>query len=375
VQILFYYPSNKRTISLESVMIALKNKGYQVHLLTNCPEGALHTHLKENGIEAGSVVVSKGNNKVSYFFEHIRYLVAYCRKHQVHFVFSHLQQTNIIAVFAQYFTKARFVIFRHHFKFIQNIKDKPLKVNRNEHIADKIINRLSEKIIVPSRGVYEGIVTYEKVDKEKLSIIPYTYAFSNYHAVSDERVQAINSKYQARLLIIMCARLTPFKRHGVAFKVFNALIQQEYDIKVMVMDEGEEKDALMQYVADNALKDRIHFLGYQNNILEYLAAADLLVHPSVTEASNSIVKEAALAGTPVVVCKGVGDFDDYIVHEHNSFSISIESTEEELERVIKKVYTHREILNKYAKILKDDVISRFGTKDDTVLSQYESLMH
>ena len=373
MRILFYYPSNKRTISLESVMIGLKDKGHQVHLLTVCQEGALHAHLKENGITAGSAVVSRGN-KMSYFIGHIRYLVAYCRTHQIHFVFSHLQQANIIAVFAQYFTKVKFVIFRHHFKFIQHIRDEYLKVNRNEYIADKIINRLSKKIVVPSRGVYEGMVTYENVDKEKLSIIPYTYVFSNYHAVSDERVQAIRSKYQASLLIIMCARLTPFKRHRVAFKVFNALIKQEFDIKVMVMDEGEEKESLMKYVADHALKDRIYFLGYQNNILEYLAAADLLIHPSVTEASNSIVKESALAGTPVVVCKGVGDFDDYIVNGQNSFSISIEHTAEELEEVIKTVYTHRELLDRYAHILKADVISRFGEKDDTVLSQYERLM-
>ena len=173
----------------------------------------------------------------------------------------------------------------------------------------------------------------------------------------------------------MCARLTKFKRHKVAFGVFATLVKQGFDIKVIVMDEGEEKEDLTQYVNANMLQDRIVFLGYKKNILEYIAASDLLVHPSVTEASNSIVKEAAFVGTAVIVCKGVGDFDSYITNELNGFVVSIEHTAEELNCIIKRVYSEKEVLNAYAKKLRSVVINKFGENSNSTLAEYENLMY
>jgi glycosyltransferase involved in cell wall biosynthesis len=52
-----------------------------------------------------------------------------------------------------------------------------------------------------------------------------------------------------------------------------------------------------------------------------LSAADLIVHPSITEASSSLIKEAGLVNKPVIVCSGVGDFDQYIEHDKNGYLI------------------------------------------------------
>ena len=373
MHILFYYSSNKRTVSLESIILALQQRGYQVQLLTICQRGDLHEYLEQNGVITHTNI--SGNNGIWHFLAQVCHLILYCRKYQIDFAFSHLQQANIIAVVAQYFTKAKFFIFRHHFKFIQNIKDENLDVNQNEHIADKLINKLAKTLVVPSQGVYNGIITYESINKSKLRIVPYTYKFSNYQSVSEKAVQSIKLLYDAHLLIVMCARLTKFKRHKVAFEVFATLIKQGFDIKVMVMDEGEEKEVLTQYVYANTLQDRIVFLGYKKNILDYIAAADLLVHPSVTEASNSIVKEAAFVSTAVIVCKGVGDFDSYITNERNGFTVSIEHTAEELNCIIEKVYSEKEILSAYARKLRSVVINKFGENSESTLAGYENLMH
>ena len=341
-------------------------------MLTTCQKGALHEYLEKEGVITHSNISQKSGAK--HLLTQVCYLVAYCYKYQIDFVFSHLQQANIISVLAQYFTRSKFIIFRHHFKFIHDLNNEDLSVNRNERIADKVINKLARKLIVPSQGVYDGIVTYESIDVNKLSVIPYTYKFLNYQTVSKEVVQTIREHYKAHLLIVMCARLTRFKRHKVAFEVFGALIMEGFDIKVMVMDEGNEKEALTKYVYENTLQDHVFFLGYKNNILEYIAAADLLVHPSVTEASNSIVKEAAFMGTAVAVCRGVGDFDSYIVHEKNGFLVSAKRTAEELSQIIKNLYNEKDALDNYASKLKSTVVEKFGENGDSILASYESLM-
>lgn len=72
------------------------------------------------------------------------------------------------------------------------------------------------------------------------------------------------------------------------------------------------------------MENHIFLLGNRSNVLDYLSAADLLLHLSETEASNSVVKEAGLAKKPVIVCERVGDFEDYIVHGQNGFLVNKE---------------------------------------------------
>ena len=373
-KILFYYTSNKRTVSLETVMFSLKNEGYSIHFLTHCQKGDIHKYLEQKGIKTQGIS-PRGKNRLFAFIWRVKSLVSYCRKYQINVVFSHLQQANIIAIFAQYFSEAKFIIFRHHFKFVQGIKGENLKTNKNEVIADKLINRLARMIIVPSSGVYNGMLKHESVRESKLSIIPYYYDFSEYRYVSQEAINEIRFQYSTQLLIIMCARLTSFKRHIVAFSVFEKLIKQQYDLKVLVMDEGEEKDNLLSFVEEKALQKHIFFLGYQQNIIDYLAGADILVHPSVTEASNSTVKEAGLVGTPSVVCQGVGDFDEYIISGQNGYLISIENTASELEALLRQVYADKTTLSQWGGNIKSDIVDRFGSVNNKTMEEYVNLLN
>ena len=53
-----------------------------------------------------------------------------------------------------------------------------------------------------------------------------------------------------------------------------------------------------------------------------MAACDLMIHPSLSDASNSAIKEMGLLSKAVAVCSEVGDFDEYIVNDVNGFLMS-----------------------------------------------------
>ena len=61
MSILFYYPSNKRTISIESVIIGFKNQGHHVILLTQSEESELHEELHKDNIDFSTYVIEKNN--------------------------------------------------------------------------------------------------------------------------------------------------------------------------------------------------------------------------------------------------------------------------------------------------------------------------
>ena len=364
-KILFYYPSNKRSVQIESTLSELKKLGHEIILLTTCEKGTLHEELEANGIKSFSTNINSTNSFI-YYLRNVFYLANFTKKHQVDLIFGNLQHANFIAVFAQYFTSAKLIAFRHHFKFNKGEFGISLKVNKNEIKFDKVINRLAKIIVVPSSGVYKGMMKFEKVVKKKVHLIPYIYDFSKYNQPTEESVQKIKDKYPARLRIIMVARLIPFKRHILLFPVFKKLIDEGFDLKVLILDEGPEKETLNNYITSNKLTESLIMVGFTKEFLAYMKASDLLLHPSITEASNSVVKEIGLLNKVVAVCRGVGDFDEYIEDRKNGYLMDIAQPQIDAEKIIKEIYQDSTLKHKYGEKIQQSIKKHFFDKTQIV---------
>ena len=82
MNILFYYPSNQRTISIESVILKFKSQGHQVFLLTQTDKGELHTELENNGVKTYTCVLRK-QNALLYYLKHLFFLIKFCNKNKI----------------------------------------------------------------------------------------------------------------------------------------------------------------------------------------------------------------------------------------------------------------------------------------------------
>jgi len=349
---------------MESVIIGLKNNFCDVFLLTNCVEGELHVALRKHGVKCYAF----GVNRHHYFkvFLNIIYLVRFCWRHDIDLVQSHLQDSNIIAVFSQFFCRSSFYIFRHHYNYQQDTDNREIR-NRNEVVGEKIINRLSNTLIVPSKGVLESILKNEKIHPSKIKIIPYIYDFSRYDKPNPEEVDRIKEKYPARLRLLMVSRFIKAKRHAMVFNLIKDLVYEGYkDLILIAMDEGPEQSKLKEFVIQNNLEDYIVMPGFQNNIIDYMSASDMLLHPSLYDASNSVVKEVGLLEKPVVVVKGIGDFEDYIEHNVNGFLISQNNSYEEMKSIIIQAYQNKGELKNIGLHLKEKILDEFSMNADNL---------
>lgn len=370
--ILFYYPSNKRSVQIETTLIQLKQAGYKIIFLTTCPKGDIHHQLEQNNIETDSNVIS-AQNSILYYIKQLLFFIKFCKKNKIDLVFSNLQHTNFIASIGRFFIQSRVIAFRHHFKFNQGNYGIPLKINKNEVLFDKVINVLAKQIVVPSEGVYNGIVKFEHLSKSKLHIIPYMYDFSKYKQPNTIRVDEIKQKFNAQLRIIMVARLIPFKRHILMFPLFKKLINEGLSLQIIVLDDGPEKENLLNWINENKMEEHIHLLGFQKDFIDYMMAADLLIHPSLTEASNNVVKEIGLLNKSVAVCNGVGDFNDYIVDGKNGYFLDIEKPEITANTIIRELYNNPEKIKVTGDHLKETILTRFSS-NESVLKKYIELI-
>jgi glycosyltransferase involved in cell wall biosynthesis len=360
-KILIYYPSNKPSNVIETIAQGFVDRGHKVYLLTQGPKGDLHHNFETNGIQTETFSIDK-KNAFTYYIKHIIYLVSFCKKHNITAVQSHLQQANIIAVFAQYFTKAKVIICRHHL----------IEPNKVSEYFDKVINKLAKVIIVPSEVIRVKLLLEDNVKASKIKLIPYIYDFTKYPEPVIENVNKIKAQYSSKFLVLLCGRFVPLKRNDIVFMAIKKVLEENYDVTLLALDEGPGLEAMKKFVNDNHLQSNIEFLGYRKNVMDYIAACDVLVHPSFTEASNNSVKEAGIHSKNVIVCEGVGDFSEYIIHEKNGYLANKENPLEDIIKYLKIIYNSNN-RNLIGQELKKTVYDKFH-KSETIIKSHLQLL-
>ncbi|MEP2668347.1 MAG: glycosyltransferase family 4 protein [Cyclobacteriaceae bacterium] len=364
MRILIYQPYNQIVVYIESVAEQFVREGHQVFFVSHDERGETHKNFEEMGCLAEALPVVRSST-LGYYFRRIVKLIQFCKEKQVDVVYSHFQEANIISVFAQFFCQANFVINRHHTDcaFVDD--------NWREKWGDKIINRFAKIYIATSPRVYRQIVELEKVNSAKVRLINYGYNFNNFKKVNPKKVDEIKKKFPSEILLVQAARYISEKRHYELINSVKQLVELGYDIKLLLLGKGPLEQEIDSQIVISGLQKHVFNIGFQLNIMDYFAAADLVVHFSISEASNSAIKEAAWVGTSAAVCTGVGDFDEYIKHGINGMLLNKENPGKDFIDCIKNVLEKKYSLSEMGRQLMIDVVSRFDIKN--VIDHYKKL--
>jgi glycosyltransferase involved in cell wall biosynthesis len=366
MRILIYSPPSNRAVDQQSVMQLLISMGHDVYFLSQVPEGDLHKNAASLGVRTFSADMKK-NIGISAYFRNTRFLIRFIKKHQIEFVFAHLQGAGLAAGIARYFTGFKLAYVRH------NTDEHKLALNRNAILVNKLANMLAPKIIAISGIVERYLINVEKINPKKLVRINLGYNFTEY--LKTDRIgnaEEIRREFPARMLIISVARLIPVKRHLLMFEVIKELLKEQLDIKLVCLSNGSFREPLQDYINTNNLENNIFLVGTKRNVLDYFEAGDIFLHLSGTEASNNAAKEAGYCYRPSIVCKGVGDFEDYIENEISGYLVAKDDPVEQSVSILKELYNHPGKLKEMGQNIRRKVIDEFDIQNVKVL--YEELL-
>lgn len=230
---------------------------------------------------------------------------------------------------------------------------------KNQRISRNIYAQ-AKTVVAVSQNVKQFMVAEEHIEAAKITVIPLSYNFDLYEKPSAQAIEAIRLQYATSLLLYTVGRFTSLKRMNLIIECVDHLVKEGVDCKLIIVGQGPEEANLKQQVEAHALQQRVFFVGFLTNVLPYMAAADYYLHFSITEATCTTVKEAALVGTPVIVCEGVGDFDQYIKHKENSYVVSKADPVTDAVALLHEIYRNEPLRKQVGEQLRKTVVSFFA---------------
>ena len=142
--------------------------------------------------------------------------------------------------------------------------------------------------------------TIEKSGKWKF--VPNTIEVGKYKYNEDERRKKRDELgiEDEKYLIGAIGSLSTTKNHLFLISVMEKLVKTDPDCQLVIIGEGELREALESAVSEKKLASHVSLVGNQDDVQNWLQAMDLLVMPSLFEGFSFVSIEAQAAGLPCI---------------------------------------------------------------------------
>jgi glycosyltransferase involved in cell wall biosynthesis len=240
----------------------------------------------------------------------------------------------------------------------------------DKDLSYRVTNYLAYRFIVVSEKARQHMIDEDGIPARKVMHIKLAYDFSLYPQPSPASVERLRSK-AGNNFVLLTVGLQTLKRPLISLSILKSLSLKGVSAVLFLLGRGDAESELKGQIERDGLADRVFLEGYVNNVMDYLGMADILIHPSITEASCVIVKEAGISQVPAIVVKGVGDFDEYMVNGDNGYLFEAGSFATDAVDTIAKLAENKIETKRLGANLNKTVRQYFSI--DQIASQYEPL--
>ena len=206
---------------------------------------------------------------------------------------------------------------------------------------EKLCSRFTDVLITINREDYA--LAKDKLRAGRVEYIPGvgvdTDRFFQPDVREEKRRELGISKDAALLLSV--GELNANKNHAV---IIRALAQLERaDVHYAIAGRGALGEELSALCRKMGVEDRVHLLGYRDDVAQIYSAADVFVHPSYREGLPVSVMEAMAAGLPIAASRIRGNTD--LVDTEGGFLLEPADTDG-FARAIDGLLKDRELMKK-----------------------------
>ena len=126
--------------------------------------------------------------------------------------------------------------------------------------------------------------------------------------------------------LILTGRLVRIKRIDVFLQAVKNVAEKIPDVRAVIVGDGKLRDELHSLSMDLGIDSNVSFIGYQDDIENWLCKSKVFVLTSDSEGLSLSMMEAMMCGLPVVV-SDVGDLADLVEDGVNGYLVPRRSPE------------------------------------------------
>ena len=292
-----------------------------------------------------------------------RRLALLLREHQIDLLHAHLARDYPLAALAtQLYPTTRLIITRHVM----------FPLSR----WHKFTLRRAARVIAVSAAVARQLQTQHLVTPDKIRIIPNGIDLARFaQARETARRDAFCARWQinpAHLLIGALGDLNPRKGPDDFLRAAAVVAAQRDDITFLwagpdTSGNGADLARLKRLTQELGLTEKVRFLGWSDDTVNFYDALALFVSASHTEAFGLTIVEAMAAGLPVVATRTAGAGE--IISEGKNGRLAPLGNPLALAEIINEMLAQRETRNRFGAQARLDAHAGFGLMGMTLATE------
>ncbi|MDR5761132.1 glycosyltransferase family 4 protein [Caballeronia sp. LZ035] len=222
-----------------------------------------------------------------------------------------------------------------------------------------------EHVIANSTASAAAVTALTRLREERLDVVFNGISaepFTDIEAVAQHELRARFGLPREAFLVGCFSRLARWKGQHVLLEA----LRESPDMHAVLVGAalfGEDayEAELRAYVDEHGLQDRVHFLGFQDDIAACMKAVDVVTHTSImAEPFGRVIIEGMLSKRPVVATRAGGVMD--IVEDGENGILCSPGDAAELARILDRLRKNQPLRERLVEQGYENATRRFGTE-------------
>ena len=293
---------------LVNLAIKLKERGWDVRIVSMLPPQAFTDELKEAGIPLATLNMRRGVSDPRAIFRLLKIL----REWKPDIVHSHMVHANLLARITRIFYKVPVLVSTAH-----NIDEG----GRLREIAYRLTDSLADITTNVSRAAVERYIRVGAAPKGKIIFMPNGVDTLRFRP--DQTLRKTlrdNLRVNGKFVWLAVGRFEAAKDYPNMLQAFKTVAEKIQNTVLLLAGQGALLDDIKKLAVDLDLIEKVRFLGVRRDVPELMNAADAFVMSSAWEGMPMVLLEAAACGLPIVTTD-VGGNSEVVLHDKSGYVV------------------------------------------------------
>ena len=190
-------------------------------------------------------------------------------------------------------------------------------------VLDRMVDRAVTVFTTASHAARNALAMRRGFDLQRIIAIPNTLAVNAVFPTTQGQLRG-EFKINSNTIVVCSAGLLTYRKGYDV--LIEAVRERQHDLRTknvvfFAFGDGEQRWAITKLVESYHLQDIICFPGYRNDLVEYLADADIFVMPSRTDEDMPLVILYAMRLSKPIVATKVGGIPEQVTHGINGLLV------------------------------------------------------